>query len=147
MSRSLEPLAFNSLTSVQSLNKLDTEQVGKLISVRQEIAAYLSKKSADDPSYAVSTPVLQRYIKAMHRTSRRLQSAQELTGATWGYELSAAISACESKLDEAGENGANRSTLINILSRLKGAMLDNWRNATVDVFTVGCVSHPKLVRR
>jgi hypothetical protein len=72
-----------------------------------------------------------------------LQSAQDLSGAIWGHELAHALTALESKiaqLEETGQQSSQKNFLLDAFRKLKGAMLDIWKEVQVDVFSVRFVS-------
>ena len=79
-----------------------------------------------------------------------LQSAQDLSGAIWGHELAQALTALESKiaqLEETGQQSSQKSFFLDAFRKLKGAMLDVWKEVQVDVFSVRFVCSSSLIFR
>lgn len=62
-----------------------------------------------------------------------------MSGAIWGHELAHALTALESKieqLEETGQQSSQKNFLLDAFRKLKGAMLDVWKEVQVDVFSV-----------
>lgn len=71
------------------------------------------------------------------------QSARELTAATLGQELAAALKQVNSWISnpDADEdlNIRDPNTLLLFGKRVKTALRDVWKDASTDVFDIGCV--------
>ncbi|KAG8798144.1 Sister chromatid cohesion protein 2, partial [Serendipita sp. 400] len=102
----------------EAVKSMDLEKVSLLISAHEEISKYLAHKSNEDQSYL---------------------SAQDLAGASWGYELANALSNCETRLkqSEGPIDEQVQKPMLNLIAKLKGSMQDVWKVVPVDVFSIG----------
>lgn len=71
-----------------------------------------------------------------------VQSARELTAATWGHDLARALTRCDSIIEKISAEGSDSSAEYEqtrkLATRLKMSMQDVWKEAATDVFDVGC---------
>jgi cohesin loading factor subunit SCC2 len=70
-----------------------------------------------------------------------LQSARELTAATWGQELAAALKQVNILIEDPEEeelgSKTHRQNVISFGVKIKNALRDNWTDHATDVFDIG----------
>ncbi|KAG8832210.1 Sister chromatid cohesion protein 2 [Serendipita sp. 399] len=116
--------AENAKTSVvlcsldEALKQMDMEKVSLLITAHEETSKYLAHKANEDQSYS---------------------SAQDLSGASWGYELANALTNCENRLQqsEGPVDEQSLKPLLDMIAKIKASMQDVWKSVPIDVFSIG----------
>ncbi|KZW01563.1 hypothetical protein EXIGLDRAFT_738517 [Exidia glandulosa HHB12029] len=104
----------------EAVTKQDVPLLDRLIAVHGDVTNHLAKRASEDQAY---------------------DSAQELTAASWGYEIAALLPRCESLLrkiaEEGSKSGVDEAKITTIAQKLKAAMRGVWKSASNDVFDVG----------
>ncbi|EJD50599.1 hypothetical protein AURDEDRAFT_182486 [Auricularia subglabra TFB-10046 SS5] len=102
------------------VSKFDIPLLDRLIAVHHDVTNHLAKRASEDQAY---------------------DSAQELTAASWGYEIAILLPRCESILRSITEDGAGSkseaASIREIGQKMKQAMRTVWKGASNDVFDVG----------
>lgn len=88
----------------------------RLAAAHQDLATHLAKRSAQDQAY---------------------ESARELTAVTWGQELAIALKQCNASLRHCDDLEDEKPSLLPFLRKVKSALRDVWKEATIDVFDIG----------
>lgn len=99
--------------------ELRLDDISSLIQREYELAVYLHKQSSEDQAH---------------------DSARELTAATWGHDLSAALKVVDSQLatvEDDHEQADTKQQLISIGEALKHALRDVWKDDSGDLFDMG----------
>ncbi|KAG8738993.1 Sister chromatid cohesion protein 2 [Ceratobasidium sp. 414] len=123
----------------------DLKALDDLIIAHSDVYAHLSKRSSDDQAYDVS--VLPRPVEP--QLTLFMQSARELTAATWAQELATCLRQCDSILSKAGEDEdmecSNDAKLPELANRIKAALRNVWKEGAHDMFEAGTDAEVKRV--
>jgi cohesin loading factor subunit SCC2 len=75
-----------------------------------------------------------------------LQSARELTAATWGQELATALKLVNVSIvdpeDEEFSSKVDRQNVLSLGGKIKNALREIWKDHATDVFDIGFVCRP-----
>jgi cohesin loading factor subunit SCC2 len=120
------------------LSAVDNKELDKLLAIHQDVASHLCKRSSEDQAYDVSQ---QRLVLQIRVKLFLLQSARELTAATWGQELAMALKQANINIQDPEEEAlgskADRQKVLSFSAKVKNALRDIWTDHATDVFDIG----------
>lgn len=115
----------------------DSKELDKLLTIHQDVASHLCKRSAEDQAFDVRHNHL---IFRKQNDLLLLKSARELTAATWGQELAFALKQANKHIRDAEDEEGSKADRQNALSfggKVKNALRDIWTDHATDVFDIG----------
>ncbi|TFK39055.1 hypothetical protein BDQ12DRAFT_682942 [Crucibulum laeve] len=99
---------------------VDIKELDKLLETHKDVASHLCKRSSEDQAY---------------------DSARELTAATLGQELAAALRQVNAWIDDPDAdddlNIKDQTKLLSFAKKIKTALCEVWKDPTADVFDIG----------
>lgn len=131
------PLLYLLTLSLQIISSLDIEALEKLLSTHQDVTSNLCKRSSEDQAFDVRCIILSE--SNFHLNI--LQSARELTAATWGRELAFALKEMNIRIQDPEEQAlgskADVQRTLTFGVRIKQTLRNIWTDPAGDVFDVG----------
>jgi cohesin loading factor subunit SCC2 len=116
------------------------KELEKLLTVHQDVASHLCKRSSEDQAYDVSE---RSHVIWQGRLNCPSQSARELTAATLGQELAIALKQVNMWILNPGDDKPSQildhKKLLSFGLKLKNALRDVWKAHATDVFDIGFV--------